>query len=97
MLQPSRLRLSEQPTQGDLWNDEDLSVFSAYMMDDPDDLHSGGRALPALVRPVSLLTRRPPLHSTLASLSVSFMLAPLRTTTVAWSNSLCSHSHLPLW
>jgi len=37
--------------RGDLWNDEDLSVFSQDQRDDPKDLNSGGRALAALVRP----------------------------------------------
>eukprot|EP00668_Euglena_longa_P003377 GGOE01003953.1.p1 GENE.GGOE01003953.1~~GGOE01003953.1.p1 ORF type:complete len:607 (+),score=156.65 GGOE01003953.1:486-2306(+) len=37
--------------RGDQWNDEDLSVFSKDQQTDPDDVHSGGRALAALVRP----------------------------------------------
>ena len=36
---------------GDRWNGEDLSLYSEYMRLTPEDLHSGGRALPALVRP----------------------------------------------
>ena len=36
---------------GDGWNEEDLSIFSEDQRDDPADLHSGGRALPAIVRP----------------------------------------------
>jgi hypothetical protein len=36
---------------GDQWNDEDLSIFSRDDRDDPSDLHSGGRALEAIVRP----------------------------------------------
>jgi hypothetical protein len=36
---------------GDGWNGEDLSIYSPDRRTDPADLHSGGRALPALVRP----------------------------------------------
>ena len=38
-------------TRGDLWNDEDLSIFSRDQQVDPDDIDSGGRALEAVVRP----------------------------------------------
>jgi hypothetical protein len=36
---------------GDLWNDEDLSIFSRDQQTDPSDINSGGRALEAVVRP----------------------------------------------
>jgi hypothetical protein len=36
--------------RGDLWNDEDLSIFSRDQQDS-DDIHSGGRGLNAIVRP----------------------------------------------
>jgi len=36
--------------RGDLWNDEDLSIFSRDQRDS-DDVHSGGRGLDAIVRP----------------------------------------------
>ncbi len=36
---------------GDQWNDEDLSIFSRDQQIDPADIHSGGRALEAVVRP----------------------------------------------
>ena len=36
---------------GDGWNQEDLSIFSPDQRADPGDPDSGGRALPALVRP----------------------------------------------
>jgi hypothetical protein len=36
--------------RGDLWNDEDLSIFSRDQQDS-DDIHSGGRGLAAIVRP----------------------------------------------
>jgi hypothetical protein len=36
---------------GDGWNQEDLSIFSRDQQADPDDVDSGGRALPAVVRP----------------------------------------------
>ena len=43
---------------GDLWNDEDLSIFSRDQQTDPDDINSGGRALEAVVRPVCQQDRR---------------------------------------
>lgn len=36
---------------GDLWNDEDLSIFSRDQQKDKSNIHSGGRALKAVVRP----------------------------------------------
>jgi hypothetical protein len=36
---------------GDLWNDEDLSIYSADQRTNPRDINSGGRALEAVVRP----------------------------------------------
>jgi hypothetical protein len=41
---------------GDGWNDEDLSIFSRDQQRDPKDIHSGGRALPAVVRPYARAT-----------------------------------------
>lgn len=38
-------------TRGDLWNDEDLSLFSRDQQDNPNDIYSGGRALTAAIRP----------------------------------------------
>jgi len=37
--------------RGDLWNDEDYSIFSRDQQTDKQDINSGGRALRALVRP----------------------------------------------
>ena len=37
--------------RGDLWNDEDFSIFSRDQQANPADLNSGGRALSAAVRP----------------------------------------------
>jgi len=36
---------------GDLWNDEDFSIFSRDQQSNPGNIHSGGRALQAVVRP----------------------------------------------
>lgn len=36
---------------GDLWNNEDLSIFSRDQQSNPDNIDSGGRALSAVVRP----------------------------------------------
>ena len=42
--------------RGDRWNDEDLSIFSRDQQADPADLNSGGRALPAVIRPFPTAT-----------------------------------------
>ena len=36
---------------GDLWNDEDLSIFSRDQQVDPENINSGGRGLKAFIRP----------------------------------------------
>ncbi len=46
---------------GDLWNDEDLSIFSRDQQSDPADINSGGRALAAVVRPYARITAGQPL------------------------------------
>jgi hypothetical protein len=46
---------------GDLWNDEDLSIFSRDQQQDPADPYSGGRALEAVIRPYPLKTAGEPL------------------------------------
>eukprot|EP00667_Euglena_gracilis_P003021 EG_transcript_3027 len=48
--------------RGDQWNDEDLSIFSKDQQTDPGDLHSGGRALAALVRPYARKVAGTPLR-----------------------------------
>jgi hypothetical protein len=47
---------------GDQWNGEDLSIFSRDQQDDPDDIHSGGRALPAVIRPYARAVAGEPLR-----------------------------------
>lgn len=37
--------------RGDNWNDEDLSIFSRDQQTNPEDINSGGRGLPAVIRP----------------------------------------------
>jgi hypothetical protein len=48
--------------RGDLWNDEDLSIFSRDQQTEPNDIHSGGRALAALLRPYAMRTAGEPLQ-----------------------------------
>jgi hypothetical protein len=48
--------------RGDLWNDEDLSIFSPDQRANPADPDSGGRALRAVVRPYALATAGTPLR-----------------------------------
>ncbi len=47
---------------GDLWNDEDLSIFSRDQQKDKSNIHSGGRALKAVVRPYPRATAGVPLR-----------------------------------
>jgi hypothetical protein len=46
---------------GDLWNDEDFSIFSPDQRKNPENLYSGGRALSAVVRPYPRFTSGTPL------------------------------------
>jgi hypothetical protein len=41
---------------GDLWNDEDLSIYSEDQRINPRDINSGGRGLEAVVRPFPVAT-----------------------------------------
>jgi hypothetical protein len=47
---------------GDQWNEEDLSLFSRDQQDHPENIHSGGRALEAAVRPYPICTAGEPLR-----------------------------------
>lgn len=47
---------------GDLWNGEDLSIFSRDQQKDPSDINSGGRALSAVVRPYAKKVAGEPLN-----------------------------------
>lgn len=42
--------------RGDQWNDEDFSIFSRDQQSNPENIHSGGRALRAVVRPYPVAT-----------------------------------------
>ena len=48
--------------RGDQWNGEDLSLFSRDQQADPADIHSGGRALQAAIRPYARATAGEPLR-----------------------------------
>jgi hypothetical protein len=48
--------------RGDLWNGEDLSIFSRDQQSDSGDLHSGGRALEAVARPYARAVAGEPLR-----------------------------------
>ena len=48
--------------RGDLWNGEDLSIFSRDQQADPSDINSGGRALSAVVRPYAKKVAGEPLN-----------------------------------
>jgi len=48
--------------RGDMWNDEDLSIFSRDQQTNRDDIHSGGRALEAIVRPYARKVAGEPLR-----------------------------------
>lgn len=48
--------------RGDMWNDEDLSIFSRDQQTNPGDVNSGGRALEAVVRPYAKATAGLPLR-----------------------------------
>jgi hypothetical protein len=48
--------------RGDQWNDEDFSIFSLDQQDDPNNIHSGGRALEAVVRPYVMRVAGKPLR-----------------------------------
>ncbi len=41
---------------GDLWNDEDFSIYSIDQRAEPSDINSGGRALQAVLRPYPMAT-----------------------------------------
>jgi hypothetical protein len=47
--------------RGDQWNDEDFSIFSRDQQYNPEDIHSGGRALRAVTRPYPRATAGTPL------------------------------------
>jgi len=48
--------------RGDMWNDEDLSIFSRDQQENPEDINSGGRALEAVIRPYPVAIAGEPLE-----------------------------------
>lgn len=60
---------------GDLWNDEDLSIYSPDQRTNPRDINSGGRALQAVIRPYPLATAGELIKSTFNPFSRVFKLA----------------------
>lgn len=67
--------------RGDLWNDEDLSIFSRDQQRDPSDINSGGRGLAGVVRPYAMATAGEPLRMAfeLATRTFEFEYAPEHT------------------
>jgi hypothetical protein len=49
--------------RGDGWNGEDLSIFSVDQQKNKGDIHSGGRALKALVRPYAMTISGEPIRT----------------------------------
>jgi hypothetical protein len=60
---------------GDLWNDEDLSIFCRDQQAQPEDLNSGGRGLRAVVRPYAAKIAGEPLEMGFDMRSKVFRLA----------------------
>lgn len=48
--------------RGDMWNDEDLSIFSRDQQEEKENINSGGRALEAVIRPYPKATAGEPLE-----------------------------------
>ncbi len=65
---------ANDPTIGDGWNQEDLSIFSRDQCDDPTDINSGGRGLKGFVRPYLQSCEGTPLE-TLFTLETGLFLA----------------------
>ena len=60
--------------RGDLWNDEDLSIFSRDQQKDKNDLNSGGRALQAVIRPFPMALAGEPIRSEFDSKTATYTL-----------------------
>ncbi|MBN2676516.1 MAG: cellulase family glycosylhydrolase [Anaerolineaceae bacterium] len=48
--------------RGDQWNEEDFSIYSPDQRKRPESIYSGGRALPACIRPYPIYTAGTPHH-----------------------------------
>lgn len=69
--------------RGDLWNDEDLSIFSRDQQTDTSDLNSGGRALQAVIRPYPLAIAGEPVKSIFEPKSGTYLLEFIGDTSIS--------------
>jgi hypothetical protein len=73
---------------GDNWNGEDLSIFSRDQQGNSEQIHSGGRALSAIVRPYARATAGRPLRMSYDRVSRRFSFAFEHDPSVAASTEI---------
>lgn len=68
---------------GDLWNREDLSIFSRDQQRDPTDINSGGRGLEGFCRPYARRTAGEPTHMAFDRTGGTFELRYMSDSTIS--------------